>query len=160
MDLNRLTEKSQQALHDARAIALRHGNTEVSVEHLLLAMVDQRDGLAGRLLERLGVEAGALHNELERYLARLPKVSGPGATGQLSLSRPLAEVLDAAERTAHRLKDDYVSIEHLLLAVIRLDDMRAHQVLLGLGLTPDQVRAAVRRTWAEPDDGPARVLVG
>ena len=159
MDLNRLTEKSQQALHDARAIALRHGNTEVSVEHLLLAMVDQRDGLAGRLLERLGVEAGALHNELERYLARLPKVSGPGATGQLSLSRPLAEVLDAAERTAHRLKDDYVSIEHLLLAVTEVGartaagrllaehDVTSERVLAAL----TEIRGSQRVTSANPE---------
>jgi ATP-dependent Clp protease ATP-binding subunit ClpB len=66
MDLNRFAGKSQGALHDAQAIALRRGNTEVGAGHLLLALVDQRDGLTGRLLKRLEVNVGALRDELER----------------------------------------------------------------------------------------------
>lgn len=100
MDLNRLTEKTQQALQDAQTIALRHGNTEVDVEHLLLALVDQRDGLIGRLLERAGVDVGAMRDALERHLERLPRVGGPGASGQVHVSQTLHEVLDAAAREA------------------------------------------------------------
>ena len=159
MDLNRLTEKSQQALHDAQTIALRHGNTEISVEHLLLAMVDQRDGLAGRLLEGLGVDVGSLHNELESHLARLPRVSGPGATGQIGMSRALAEVLDAAGRTAQRLADDYVSIEHLLLAITEVGARTAAGRLLAdhdvtservLGVL-SEIRGSQRVTSANPE---------
>ena len=113
MDLDRLTEKTQQALHDAQTIALRHGNTEIGVEHLALALIDQRDGLVGRLLERLGVDVTALHDALESHLARLPRVSGAGASGQVQASRSLSEVLDAAGQQAERMKDEYVSVEHV-----------------------------------------------
>ena len=159
MDLNRLTEKSQQALHDAQTSALRHGNTEVSVEHLLLALVDQRDGLTGRLLERLGVDVGSLRGDLERHLARLPKVSGPGASGQVSFSRALAEVLDSAWRTAQRLKDEYVSTEHLLLGIVDTGTRTAAGRLLGeRDVTSERVlealaeiRGSQRVTSANPE---------
>jgi ATP-dependent Clp protease ATP-binding subunit ClpB len=118
MDPSRLTEKTREALHDAQTVALRHGHTEVDVEQLLLALLDQRDGLTGRLLERDGVDVDSLRNELERHLERLPRVSGSGAGGQIYLSRTLNEVLDAAGREAERLKDEYVSVEHVLLAII------------------------------------------
>jgi ATP-dependent Clp protease ATP-binding subunit ClpB len=118
MDPNRLTEKTREALHDAQTVALRHGHTEVDVEQLLLALLDQRDGLTGRLLERDGVDVGSLRDGLERHLERLPRVSGSGAEGKVYMSRTLSEVLDAAGREAERLKDEYVSVEHVLLAII------------------------------------------
>jgi ATP-dependent Clp protease ATP-binding subunit ClpB len=159
MDINRLTEKSQQALHDAQSIALRHGNTEVRVEHLLLALIDQRDGLVGRLLERLGVDLGALRAELERAVERLPRVSGPGASGQIHASRALNEVLDAAGREAERLKDEYVSVEHLLLAIIDTGARTAAGRLLADHHVTDEnvleamteVRGSQRVTSANPE---------
>jgi ATP-dependent Clp protease ATP-binding subunit ClpB len=159
MDLNRLTEKSQQALHDAQAIALRHGNTEIGAEHLLLALAGQRDGLVGRLLERLGVNVGSLHNEIEGHLSRLPRVSGPGAEGQIGISRTLSDVLDAAERTAERLKDEYVSVEHLLLAIADTGSRTAAgRLLAGHDVTSERVleslteiRGSQRVTSANPE---------
>ncbi len=118
MDLNRLTEKSQEALHDAQTIALRNGNTEIGVDHLLLALIDQRDGLAGRLLERTGADVASLRSSLEAHIGRLPRVSGPGATGTPGMSRALAELLDRAGREAEHMGDEYVSVEHLLLAIL------------------------------------------
>ena len=117
MNPDRLTERTRQALHDARTIALRRGNTSIDVEHLLLALLDAPDGLVGRLLARLEVDTGSLRTELGRYLDRLPRVSGAG-TGEPRLSRGLGEVLDAAGRDAERLRDEYVSVEHLLLAIL------------------------------------------
>ncbi len=159
MDINRLTEKSQQALHDAQSSALRHGNTEVGVEHLLLALVGLRDGLVGRLLERLGVDLGALRAELERAVERLPRVSGPGASGQIHASRALNEVLDAAGREAERLKDEYVSVEHLLLAIIDTGARTAAGRLLADHHVTDEnvleamteVRGSQRVTSANPE---------
>jgi ATP-dependent Clp protease ATP-binding subunit ClpB len=117
MDPNRLTQKSQEALHDAQTKALRYGHTEVDVEHLLLALLDQPDGLVPRLLARMDVDVDALHRETEQALERRPRVSGSGA-GQASISRALGLLLDDAEQEAARLKDEYVSVEHLLLAMI------------------------------------------
>ena len=120
MDPNRLTQKSQEALHDAQTKALRFGHTEVDEEHLLLALLDQPDGLAPRLLVQAGADPDMLRGELEAELAKRPRVSGPGAApGQVFLTQRLSRLLDAAEREAKRLKDDYVSVEHLLLALHR-----------------------------------------
>src|SRR3954462_14245529 len=119
MDPNRLTEKTQEALHDARPKAPRYGPTEVDVEHLLLALLDQPEGLIPRVLMGAEVDSDSLDGALERYLEGRPRVSGPGAApGQVYVSRALSQVLDAAEREAERLKDEYVSVEHVLLAMI------------------------------------------
>jgi ATP-dependent Clp protease ATP-binding subunit ClpB len=118
MDMNRLTQKSQEALHDAQTKALRLGHTEVDGEHLLLALLDQPEGLVPRLVIAAGADADALRRDVELELTRRPKVSGPGAApGQVFVTQRLSRVLDAAEREAGRLKDEYVSVEHLLLAL-------------------------------------------
>jgi ATP-dependent Clp protease ATP-binding subunit ClpB len=118
MDMNRLTQKSQEALHDAQTKALRFGHTEVDGEHLLLALLDQSEGLVPRLVVAVGQDPDALRADLESQLSRRAKVSGPGAApGQVFVTQRLSRVLDAAEREAGRLKDEYVSVEHLLLAL-------------------------------------------
>ncbi|MEV0408137.1 ATP-dependent chaperone ClpB [Actinoallomurus sp. NPDC050550] len=119
MDLNRLTEKSQEALHDAQTKALRFGHTEVDAEHLLLALLDQSEGLAPRLLAGAGVNTDLLRAETESRLERRPRVTGPGAApGQVYVTQRLSRLFDTAEREAKRLKDEYVSVEHLVLALI------------------------------------------
>ncbi len=89
--MNRLTQKSQEALHDAQTKALRFGHTEVDGEHLLLALLDQPDGLAPRLLAQAGADPEKLRAELEAELGRRPRVTGPGAApGQVYLTQRLA----------------------------------------------------------------------
>jgi ATP-dependent Clp protease ATP-binding subunit ClpB len=118
MDLNRLTQKSQQALSSAQDLATRAGHTEVDGEHLLLALVDQPDGLVPRLLTGLGVDLEALRGDLEVELQRKPRTTQPGAgPGQVTVTQRLARTLEAAEREAKRLSDEYVSVEHLLVAL-------------------------------------------
>jgi len=118
MDLNRLTQKSQEALAAAQELALRAGHTEVDGEHLLLALLEQPDGLAPRLLEGAGADPDGLRAAVEEDLGRRPRVTGPGAApGQVMVTQRLGRLLDAAEREAQRLKDDYVSVEHLLLSL-------------------------------------------
>lgn len=118
MDLNRLTQKSQEALHDAQTKALRFGHSEVDGEHLLLALLDQPEGLVPRLLLQSGADPDALREQLEAELSRRPSVSGPGASpGQVYITQRLSRLFDAAEREAKRLKDEYVSVEHLLIAI-------------------------------------------
>jgi ATP-dependent Clp protease ATP-binding subunit ClpB len=152
MDPNQLTQKSQEALHDAQTKALRYGHTEIDVEHLLLALLDQPDGLAPRLLARAGVDIDAVRRLVEQKLERRPRVSGAGS-GQATISRRLGLVLDAAAQEAERLRDEYVSVEHLLLALIEADPtLREH------GLTRErlleiltEVRGAQRVTSATPE---------
>jgi ATP-dependent Clp protease ATP-binding subunit ClpB len=119
LDPARLTQKSQEALHDAQTRALRFGHTEVDGEHLLLALIDQSDGIVPRLVASAGADPGQLRSALEAELARRPRVTGPGAApGQISVTQRLARLLDDAEQEAARLKDEYVSVEHLTLALL------------------------------------------
>ena len=120
MDPNRLTQKTQEALHDAQTKALRYGHTEVDAEHLLLALLEQPDGLVAAAARAASdVDADALRAALEQQLERRPAVSGPGADrAGRRISRALGQVLDAAEQEAERLKDEYVSVEHVLLAML------------------------------------------
>jgi ATP-dependent Clp protease ATP-binding subunit ClpB len=158
VDPNRLTQKSQEALHDAQTKALRYGHTEVDVEHLLLALLDQPDGLVARLLERMDVDVGALRRATEEALERRPRVSGSGS-GQASVSRALGLLLDDAEQEATRLKDEYVSVEHLLLAMVAGGSRTAAGRLLAeQGVQRDaflgvltEVRGSQRVTSATPE---------
>jgi ATP-dependent Clp protease ATP-binding subunit ClpB len=118
MDMSRLTQKSQEALRQAQEEATRRGHTETDGEHLLLAILDQPEGVVPRLVEETGADLAALRNAVEAELARRPTVTGPGASpGQVYVTRRLSGLLAAAEREAKRLKDEYVSVEHLLLAL-------------------------------------------
>ena len=119
MDPQRLTEKSQEALQAAQSIAARYGHTEVDGEHLLLALLEQPDGLVPPLLTQAGADPDRLRKNIEEDLARRPRVTGPGAApGQVFVTQRLTRLLDAAEREATRLKDDYVSVEHLVAALL------------------------------------------
>ena len=145
MDPNRLTEKSQEALQNAQTVALRMGHTEVDGEHLLLALLDQPDGLAGRLLAQAGADQDRLRTEVEEELARRPRVSGPGAApGQVFVTQRLSRLLDAAGREATRLKDEYVSVEHLLLGLVEEGiTTAAGRLLHEQGLTRDRFLGAL-----------------
>ncbi|TDW21864.1 ATP-dependent chaperone ClpB [Kribbella kalugense] len=119
MDSNKLTQKSQEALHDAQTKALRFGHTEVDGEHLLLALLDQPDGLVPKLLAQAGTDPDRLRADIESDLSRRPKVSGPGAQpGQVFVTQRLSRLFDTADREAKRLKDEYVSVEHLVMALL------------------------------------------
>ena len=147
MDPNRLTQKSQEALHDAQTKAVRFGHTEADGEHLLLALLAQGDGIAPRLLAQAGADTDRLQAALEAELLRRPRVSGPGAApGQVSVTQRLSRVLDAADTEAARLKDDYVSVEHLLLALLEEGQGTATGRLLSEeGLTRDSFLQALTK---------------
>ncbi|HXU44066.1 MAG TPA: Clp protease N-terminal domain-containing protein, partial [Thermoanaerobaculia bacterium] len=145
MDIHRLTQKSQEALSAAQTKALRYGHQEADVEHLLLALLEQPEGLVPRLLARLGAQAPEIAAEVEREVERRPRVSGPGVeAGKIYLTSRLQQLLIKAEDQAKRLKDDYVSVEHLLLAM--LDEGQggaAGRVLARSGVTRDAFLAAL-----------------
>ncbi|MBW8089974.1 ATP-dependent chaperone ClpB [Streptomyces hygroscopicus subsp. hygroscopicus] len=160
MDMNRLTEKSQEALQNAQTTAMRFGHTEVDGEHLLFALLDQPEGLIPRLVTQVGADPEAVRTMLETELARKPRVTGPGAApGQVFLTQRLARVLDTAEQEAKRLKDEYVSVEHLVLALAEEGaTTAAGRVLKEHGITKDaflhaltQVRGSQRVTSAHPE---------
>ena len=158
MDMNRLTQRSQEALQEAQSIAIQLGQTEVDVEHLLRALLADDDGLAPRLVGFAGVDTDALRGDLDAELRRRPSVSGPGAApGRVFVTQRLSRALDAADREARRLKDEYVSVEHLLLGILE-QSSAASRLLQARGLTRDsllgaltQVRGNQRVTSATPE---------
>ena len=147
MDPNRLTQKSQEALHDAQTKALRFGHSEVDVDHLLLALLDQPEGIVPRLVSQVGADPDLLHKELDAALERRPRVSGPGAApGQVNITQQLSRLLDDSEQQAARLKDDYVSVEHLVLAMLDLGpSTAAGRLLQDQGVSKDAFLQALAR---------------
>ncbi|HEX2490154.1 MAG TPA: ATP-dependent chaperone ClpB [Blastocatellia bacterium] len=144
MDLNRFTESVQQALGAAQSQAARYGNQQVEVEHLLASLLEQERGLAVSILNKAEINADALKQGVEQELQRLPKVSGPaGAPDQIYITGRLNRLLAQAEDEAKKLKDDYVSVEHLLLAMT--DDMGATgRIFRELGVTRERLMQALQ----------------
>lgn len=119
MDPNKLTQKSQEALYEAQNLAVQRGHQEVDAEHLLLALCRQADSLVVRLLEKLKRPADVVIAELGRQLERRPSVSGPGSDPErIFVAQHLNQVFVGADAEAKRLKDEYVSVEHLVLAML------------------------------------------
>src|SRR6516225_4806452 len=121
MQLDRLTIKSQEALQEAQRIAQGFSHQEVDGEHLLLAMLGQTESLIPDLLEKIGVSPAKLKPDLEKELARRHKVQGISGS-DVFLSQSLKKTLDAAQSEAGKLKDEYISTEHLLLGLIDQGD--------------------------------------
>ncbi len=141
MDVNRMTLKLQEALHTASAHAQRRSHQGIDVEHLLLALIDQEGGMSAGLLERAGIALPAVRQAIEQTLAKLPQVQGAGATpGQLHLTARLMQVLTRAEEEQKSLKDDYLSVEHVLLSMAQEGG-----VFKTLGLTRDRLLAALQQ---------------
>ncbi|MFZ4859183.1 MAG: ATP-dependent chaperone ClpB [Desulfuromonadaceae bacterium] len=119
MDFNKLTQKSQEAFTEAQNKAVSFGHVEVEGEHLLWALLDQPDGLVPRLLQRMDIRPELVKNEVVTVLDRIARVSGPGAeAGKIYVSQRLSRILVAAENEAKRLKDEYVSVEHLFMSLL------------------------------------------
>src|SRR5882757_8330294 len=118
MDFSKLTEKLQEGFRAAQAKATRYGNQQIDVEHLFLALLEQEGGLAPSLLNKADLNVSTLATRLEAEIAKLPKVGGAGASpDQVYVTNRLQKVLTQAEDEAKRLKDEFVSIEHFLLAL-------------------------------------------
>ena len=154
MDLNRMTVKLQEALQTASAHAQRRSHQGIDVEHVLLALLDQEGGMTSALLERTGIALPAIRQAVEQALTKMPQVQGAGGSpGQLHLTTRLSQVLARAEDEQKSLKDDYLSVEHVLLAIAQEDG-----TFKKLGLTRDklltglqQVRGNQRVTTQDPE---------
>lgn len=160
MDLNKLTLKSQEVLSSAQNIAVTMGHTEVDGEHLLLALLRQEDGLIPRLLARMGVHPEEISEETERELSRRSRVTGPGVEpGKIHLSMGLSKLLVSAEEDAARMRDEYVSVEHLFMRLLEEGNTTAAgRVLAKAGVTSQaflailqDVRGSQRVQSADPE---------
>ncbi len=145
MNLNRFTEKAQEALGRAQSAATSRHHQGVDVEHLLAALLEDEQGLAASILKLAGLDTAALRQKVEAELARIPRVSGSGAdAGQVYVTQRLGRVLARAEQEAGKLKDEYVSVEHLLIA-IAAEPGAAAKILREAGLTNDKLLDAIKK---------------
>src|SRR5271157_5925412 len=116
MRYDKLTLKAQEALQEADSLAHSHNHAAMDTDHLLLALLEQKDGVVPPLLERIGADAGECGNAVRQALSRRPTVHGDAA--QQTMSPQLSKVLNKAEQEAGGLKDEYTSTEHLLLSIL------------------------------------------
>src|ERR1700690_1649685 len=153
MDFNRFTEKLQEGMRSAQGIASKRGQQQIDVEHLLLALLGQDGGLTQSLFAKAEVDRALVHQRLVKELDKLPRVSGsaPGVD-QLYLTKRLQDLLERADKEAKRLKDDYVSVEHVLLAAT------GEKVFRDLGITEQRlmrtlqgIRGGQRVTTQNPE---------
>jgi ATP-dependent Clp protease ATP-binding subunit ClpB len=137
VDINKFTQKAQEAIIGAQSLAGEYSHGQVEPDHLLLALLRQSDGIVPQVVQKLEASPGEMSLALERELQRKPKVYG--ATAQVGLSRELARAVDEAEKIAARMRDDYASTEHLLLALTGAHGGEASQFLAAYGITEDAV---------------------
>ncbi len=140
MRLDKLTTKSQEALQQAHTLAEKRNHQALDAEHLLFALLGQKEGVVLSLLQKLGVAIGSLADGLQSALDRLPQVTG--GTGQAFITPRLKKIIEGAEAEAETLKDEYVSTEHLLLSLVQ-DSGEAGKLLRELGASRDKILSAL-----------------
>ncbi len=141
MDLNRYTEKAQEAILRSQGLAMEYGHPQIEPEHLLAALLEQADGVVPQIVLRLGGDPQRMRGDLEQVLSRRPRVQG--ATGQPGLAPATVRILQAAEREAKSLRDEYVSTEHILLAMADTSAGEIARFLAAYGINRDAVLRAL-----------------
>ena len=152
---DRLTLKSQEALQKSQAIAEKYNHQQIDAEHLLYALIEQVDGSVVPILKKLGADPKSIQQELEDALNKIPQITG-GGVGQIYISPRLDKAFTRAEKEAERLKDEYVSAEHLLVAIAD-GDGPARDILKRHGVTKDRIFAVlvdIRGTQRVTDQTP------
>ena len=144
MNLNQFTQKSVEAVQAAQQMASARQNQQIEQEHLLLALLEQKEGLIPQLMQKAGVDATSLRQKLTAAVERLPQVSGSGA-GQMYLSRDLEQALNEAEKIAREMHDEYTSVEHLMLGLFEKTDDTLRSLFREAGLTKEKFMAALRQ---------------
>jgi len=158
MRLDKFTLKSQQVIQDGQQLAEKMGHQQIEPEHLLRIILEQREGVVPPILGKIGANREQLIRETDIHLEQIPKVSGPG-TGQLYLSQRTRSVLEQAFTEAANMKDEYVSVEHILLALLEENKGRAAQILGNSGITRENllkalvdIRGGQRISDSNPED--------
>ena len=156
MQFDKFTIKSQELLQKAQSLATRHNHSQIEPEHMLGAMLGEEAGVAASILKKLGVSPGGIDQEVTLALGRLPKVSQPG---DVYLSQRSKRVLDAAFAETGKMKDEYVSIEHILLAICEEKEGAAVDIFNRYGITRDtllkvlmEIRGSQRITDPNPEE--------
>ena len=159
MNANQFTQKSLEAIQSAQDIAREYGNQQIEQAHLLFALLRQEDGLVPQLLTRMGMTLPSFEAAVKAEVEKLPKVSGSHEAGKVYVSADFDKTLRTAEETARSMKDEYVSVEHLLLALVETADRALKPLLQTYRVTKEsllqaltQVRGNQRVTSDNPEE--------
>ncbi|MBR5871756.1 MAG: ATP-dependent chaperone ClpB [Clostridia bacterium] len=144
MNIQKFTQKSIEALQNAQNLTVENGNQQMEQVHLLSALIQNAEELTCSVLNRCGVQTETLRTLLSSAVDALPKVSGSGASDKIYVSREVEQVLAAAEREADKMKDDYVSVEHILLALLSSPDKTLAPILKTTGIDKNAVMTALQ----------------
>ncbi|ETI68637.1 ATP-dependent chaperone ClpB [Neobacillus vireti] len=145
MDLNRMTERLQKGLMDAQSLAVKNSHQEIDEPHLLLALMEQEDSLIAAILERAGLPAEKIKNSLLDSLAKYPQVTGGGAQqGKLYITAKLQKLLVSAEEFASKFSDEFISVEHILLAASYANDTEMREIVKAFGKTAEEILKAIK----------------
>lgn len=145
MDPNKFTQKTNEAIGAAQSVAVNNGQQQIDAEHLLLALVEQEGGIVSKILDKSGIDASAYRQAIQKQIDKLPSVSGPGAQpGQVYVTPQLNKVMAEAEKLATRMKDEFISVEHLFLALMdQPSSSGVGKVNENFNLNKDKVLAAM-----------------
>ena len=147
MNVEKFTQKSIETINDAQNLAREHNNQMITPEHLLHALLSQEGGLIGTLLYRLGADTGAMLGELDSIIARMPQVSGASA---LYPSGEVSAVLRFADKVAHELHDEYISVEHIMLGLLAEGGRTVKELLKKYGVTKEKFTAELAKVKTSP----------
>jgi len=143
MKQERFTEQAQEAISASQQLAMQFKHSQWDVEHILLALLLQQQGLVGDILKEVGVDAEAIRNRVEEVLEKTPKVAYE--TGQIYATPRIAQLMNRADGEAKRLKDEFISTEHLLIAMVTDDKGEAASILHSFGVNQEKVYAALQK---------------
>ena len=146
MDTNKLTQKAMEAIQSAQNIAIENGNIQITPEHLLYALVDQENGLIGSLFKKMGKSPDAILGEVDALIRKIPAVSGSGREPDKVYVSPLTDkILSAAEKLAKGMKDEYTSVEHIMLSIFDYADDGIRDVFRAHGITKEAFVAELKK---------------
>ncbi len=143
LKFDKLTIKGQEALVSAQSLAENNNHQRIEPVHILISLIEQQDGITRPLLQKLGINIDHLLDDLNLELERLPKVTGPGA-GQLAISSQTKKMFDAAWEEAEKMRDEYLSTEHLLIAMASIESLSIYSIMKNFGISRDRILQALK----------------
>jgi ATP-dependent Clp protease ATP-binding subunit ClpB len=145
MDLNKMTERLQKGMMDAQSLAIKNNHQEIDEPHLFLALLGQDDSLIASIMERAGISPEKVEYRLKESMGKKPQVIGSGAEhGKLYITSKLQKLLVSAEEFAAKLSDEYLSVEHILMAAVNGNDSEIKRIIAGLGGSPEKILSAIK----------------
>ena len=146
MNTNKLTQKAMEAIQSAQNIAIENNNVQICPEHLLYALVDQENGLIGQLFKKMGKSPDAILSETDTLIRKIPAVSGSGREPDKVYVSPLTDkILAAAEKLAAGMKDEYTSVEHIMLSIFDYADEGIKGIFRAHGITKEAFTAELKK---------------